>query len=208
MKSKGACRYSDGSFDAFASTQVTNHDECKDFCNTKSKCDAFDTDGYDCFLFQHKEGKTHVGTGEGPKFCYIRKGADNDIGEGTARNNDIDDIAASKSADSGDFTSSLSVPIIVVVVIVVAAAVVVSVLVLKKKQQSHSRMHNAHDPNHNIEMAVRSDLGLGNDAVPVALPASNHMMNAIPLDETDAYKGIMAKEEGEGNGVDGQQFFV
>ena len=73
IKTKGGCRYSDGSFDdAFTSTEVTSHGECKDFCIKNSKCDAFDTDGTECFLFNDKDGKKHIGNGEGEDFCYVR----------------------------------------------------------------------------------------------------------------------------------------
>ena len=72
IKTKGACRYSDGSFNAFASAKATTHDACREFCIKNSKCDAFDSDGDECFLFQHQDGKTHTGNGEGAGFCYIR----------------------------------------------------------------------------------------------------------------------------------------
>ena len=76
IKTKGACRYSDGSFrgtnPSFANTKVSNHDECKDFCIKHSKCDAFNTDGSECFLFGHKDGKKYTGDGKGLDFCYIR----------------------------------------------------------------------------------------------------------------------------------------
>ena len=72
IKTRGACRYSDGSFNAFASTKATTHDACKEFCVKNSKCDAFDTDGNECVLFQHQDGKKHTGNGEEANFCYIR----------------------------------------------------------------------------------------------------------------------------------------
>ena len=72
IKTKGACRYSDGSFNAFASSKATAPNACKEFCIKNSKCDAFDTDGDECVLFQHQDGKTHTGNGKGNDFCYIR----------------------------------------------------------------------------------------------------------------------------------------
>ena len=72
IKTKGACRYSDGSFNAIASSKATTPDACKEFCAKNSKCDAFDTDGDKCVLFHHQDGKTHTGNGEGGDFCYIR----------------------------------------------------------------------------------------------------------------------------------------
>ena len=72
IKTKGACRYSDGSFNAFASSKATTPDACKEFCVKNSKCDAFDTNGDECVLFQHQDGKTHTGNGEGDDFCYIQ----------------------------------------------------------------------------------------------------------------------------------------
>ena len=72
IKTKGACRYSDGSFNAFTSSKATAHDACKEFCIKNSKCDAFDTDGGECVLFHHQDGKTHTGNGKGDDFCYIR----------------------------------------------------------------------------------------------------------------------------------------
>ena len=69
---KGACRYGDGSFNAIASSKATTPDACKEFCVENPKCDAFDTNGGECVLFQHQDGKTHTGNGEGDDFCYIR----------------------------------------------------------------------------------------------------------------------------------------
>ena len=52
---------------------MTSHDACKDFCIKNSKkCDAFDTDGDECFLFIDKDGKKHTGNGQGKDFCYVR----------------------------------------------------------------------------------------------------------------------------------------
>ena len=74
IKTTGACRYSDGhSFNTFASVNVTSHNACKDFCiEHLNKCDAFDTDGHKCFLFNDKHGKKHTGNGLGADFCYVR----------------------------------------------------------------------------------------------------------------------------------------
>ena len=59
IKTTGACRYSDGYlFNVLASVKVTSHNACKDFCiQHLDKCDAFDTDGDECFLFNDKDGK-------------------------------------------------------------------------------------------------------------------------------------------------------
>ena len=38
IKTKGACRYSDGSFNAFTSSKATPLDACKEFCVKNSKC--------------------------------------------------------------------------------------------------------------------------------------------------------------------------
>ena len=74
IKTTGACRYSDGYlFNVFASVKVTSHNACKDLCiQHLNKCDAFDTDGDECFLFNDKDGKKHTGNGRGADFCYVR----------------------------------------------------------------------------------------------------------------------------------------
>merc|ERR1711939_179822 len=71
IKTKGACRYSADSFNAFVSiANETNHDACREFCIENSKCDAFDTDGDKCVLFR-RQGNTS----NRAESCYVRDSA-------------------------------------------------------------------------------------------------------------------------------------
>ena len=172
IKTKGACRYSDGSFNAFASSTATTPNACKEFCVKNSKCDAFDTDGDECVLFQHQNGKTHTGNGEGTvDFCYVRDSSSSSSSTTTTVTAIVVAFdAVSNPTGDGTFTS-VTVAVIAIVAIIAVVMIVgvsiVSILIIQKR--SRSNMHTGTNPVHgraadpSFEMTVVDHENLDNE---------------------------------------------
>ena len=181
IKTKGACRYSDGSFNAFASSKATTPNACKEFCIKNSKCDAFDTDGDKCVLFQHQDGKTHTGNGEGTvDYCYVRDSSSSSTSTTTTTTTTTDIFAASKDDGNIDAASnptgggaftSVTVAVIAIVaiiaVVMIVGVLIVSILIIQKR--SRSNMHTGTNPVHeraansSFEMTVVDQENLDNE---------------------------------------------
>ena len=156
VKTKGACRYSDGSFNAFASSKATTRDACKDFCVENPKCDAFDTDGDKCVLFQHRDGKTHTGNGEGTvDYCYVRDSSSTSFTTTVvtaAVSNDDGNSAAMSNPTRGGASSSVTGAVIALVAILAVVLIVGIVAILIIFKQSRSNMHTGSNPVHEREV--------------------------------------------------------
>merc|ERR1711939_701594 len=121
------------------------------------KCDAFDTDGDKCVLFQHQDGKTHTGNGEGTvDYCYIRDSSSSSSSTTTttaaaatatittaivaASKDDGNIDAVSNPTGDGAFTS-VTVAVIAIVaiiaVVMIVGVLIVSILIIQRRSQSN-----------------------------------------------------------------------